>query len=157
MGSIPVQAWFFFPQLLKLSTYYDDLHLLKMHFPQYKYMSFIYSYHTNSNKLKRKKWNWLTISDNIDCSTHANFVFVTRAVRSENNFTDVQWVYLKRSCWNNFGWTRIFFLKLTKCNLGRCRHVFLLFKSFAWLVCMKRDASHQTSDARKTGTIHLKR
>jgi len=51
-----IQAWtgiepmtFFtgllFPQLLKLSTYCDDLHLLKMYFPQYKYMSFIYSYH----------------------------------------------------------------------------------------------------------------
>ena len=30
-----------FPQLLKLSTYCDDLHLLKMYFPQYKYMSFV--------------------------------------------------------------------------------------------------------------------
>ena len=34
MGSIPVQAWIFFsgllfPQLLKLSIYCDDLHLLK--------------------------------------------------------------------------------------------------------------------------------
>ena len=31
--------------LLKLSIYCDDLHLLKMHFPQYKYMTFMYSYH----------------------------------------------------------------------------------------------------------------
>ena len=52
MGSIPVRAWIFsgllFPQLLKLSTYCDDLHLLKMYFPQYKYMRFIYSYHSSS-------------------------------------------------------------------------------------------------------------
>ena len=32
-------------QLLKLSIYCDDLHLLKMYFPQYKYMTFMYSYH----------------------------------------------------------------------------------------------------------------
>ena len=35
-----------FPQLLKLSIYCDDLHFLKMYFPRYKYMSFIYSHHT---------------------------------------------------------------------------------------------------------------
>ena len=35
-------------QLLKLSIYCDDLHLLKMYFPQYKYMTFMYSYHTYS-------------------------------------------------------------------------------------------------------------
>ena len=32
-------------QLLKLSIYCDDLHLLKMYFPKYKYMTFMYSYH----------------------------------------------------------------------------------------------------------------
>ena len=34
-------------QLLKLSIYCDDLHLLKMYFPQYKYMTFMYSYHND--------------------------------------------------------------------------------------------------------------
>ena len=51
MGSIPVQALNFFSglisQLLKLSIYCDDLHLLKMYFPQYKYMTFMHSYHNS--------------------------------------------------------------------------------------------------------------
>ena len=36
-------------QLLKLSIYCDDLHLFKMCFPQYKYMTFMYSYHSGSH------------------------------------------------------------------------------------------------------------
>ena len=42
-------------QLLKLSIYCDDLHLLKMYFPQYKYMTFMYSYHKLLNLKQRKK------------------------------------------------------------------------------------------------------
>ena len=36
-----------YTQLKQLSIYCDDLHLLKMYFPQYKYMTFMYSYHIN--------------------------------------------------------------------------------------------------------------
>ena len=50
-----------FPQLLKLSTYCDDLHLLKIYFLQYKYMSFISLF--ISKRIRLGIW---TLSKNTD-------------------------------------------------------------------------------------------
>ena len=57
-------------QLLKLSIYCDDLHLLKIYFPQYKYMTIMYSYHNyifvpginHSDWLRERMWCWLSKS-----------------------------------------------------------------------------------------------
>ena len=112
----------------------------------------------NSSKLKRKKWNWLTISDKLVRSTHANFCCINSISEIRKHFywrtLSLLKMFLLKQLWLNAN----FFHKLKKSNLALRRHVVLLFKSPAWLVGIERDAraSHQTSHATKTGTIHLK-
>ena len=65
MKIIAVYIFFFsglISQLLKLSIYCDDLHLLKMYFPQYKYMTFMYSYH-KANRVGEGGGNFVHVAD----------------------------------------------------------------------------------------------
>ena len=57
-------------QLLKLSIYCDDLHLLKMYFPQYKYMTFMYSYHKSNFVFLHYFVMWLAQKTCITFSTN---------------------------------------------------------------------------------------
>ena len=110
----------------------------------------------NSNKLKQKKWNCLTTFDKLVHSTHANFAFVTRALRSENIFPDIHEVYLKCSYWKNFGGMPIFFLNWRKAT-SHCTAMLFCFSNLArdlWAWSMTCTLVTRLP-TRKTGTIHL--